>query len=76
MSSFLILVKEKTIYVHLEEVLSCGKLFITNTSGKSVFEENISKSDHLIINFNQPEGKYWITIQSQKTKTKKSFHIK
>lgn len=76
MSSFLILVKEKTVYVHLDEILNSGKLIITNSTGNTVFEEDLLQSHYRIINLDQPEGKYWITIQSMKTKTKKSFHLK
>ena len=76
MNSVMILVKEKTVYVHLEEILKNGELTITNTIGKTVFQEKIADSHYEVITLNKPEGKYWIKIDSDKIKTKKSFHLK
>lgn len=76
MNSVMILVKEKTVYVHLEEILKNGELVITNTTGNAVFQEKIADSFYEVITLEQPEGKYWITIDSDKIKTKKSFHLK
>ena len=44
MNSFMLLVKEKTIYVHLDEILQNGKLVITNSLGNIVFREKIIDS--------------------------------
>jgi hypothetical protein len=76
MNSFMLLVKEKTIYVHLDEILQNGKLVITNSLGNIVFREKITDSFYEVITLEQPEGKYWIKIDSDKMKIKKSFTLK
>jgi hypothetical protein len=76
MNSFMLLVKEKTVYVHLDEILQNGKLVITNSLGNIVFREEITDSFYEVITLEQPEGKYWIKIDSDKIKIKKSFILK
>jgi len=70
------MVKEKTVYIHLGQILQIGKLNILNTFGETVFQEKITNSYYEIITLDQPKGKYWIAIDSENIKTKKSFHIK
>ncbi len=69
-------VKEKTVYVHIYEILKTGILVITNSYGNTVFYKKIANSHYVIISLEQPIGKYWIEIDSDKVKTKKSFHLK
>lgn len=76
MESIMILVKGKTVYVHLGEILKSGELFITNTLGNRVFQEEITNSHYKVIKLDQPQGRYQLVIDSEKLKTKKSFHLK
>ena len=75
MNSFMLLVKEKTVYVHLYEILKNGKLVITNSLGNKVLRKKITDSFYEVITLEQPAGKYWIKIDSDEIKSKKSFHL-
>jgi hypothetical protein len=72
----MILVKEKTVYIQLNEILKNGDLVITNITGNTVLHEKITSSHYEVIWLDQPAGKYWIKIDSERIKTSKSFHIK
>ncbi|MBI9036672.1 MAG: hypothetical protein JEY97_00945 [Bacteroidales bacterium] len=76
MNSFILLVKQKTVYVHFDQILQSGKLVITNSRGNTVFREKLTDSFFEVITLEQPEGKYCIKIDSDKIKTKKSFNLK
>jgi hypothetical protein len=76
MNSVMLFVKEKTVYLHMEGILKKGDIVITNISGNIVFQEKLTNSHYEVISLDQPEGKYWISIETEKKKTKKSFHLK
>ena len=58
MNSVMIVVKGKTVYIHLGEILKEGKLNIINTQGAIILKENITNSHYEVITLDQPEGKY------------------
>lgn len=76
MNSIMILVKEKTVYIQLDEILKKGDMKITNALGNTVFHDKIANSHYKVVGLDQPAGKYWITVDSEKIKTRKSFHLK
>ncbi len=76
MNSVMIVVKEKTLYIHMGEILKIGKLSISNNEGETVFQEKITNSHYEIITLDRPKGKYWINIDSEILKTKRSFILK
>lgn len=75
MDSIVILVKEKTLYIHLGEMLKKAELTISDVLGAPIHTGQISQSNYEIITLDQPPGKYWLKIKSDKLKTKKSFHL-
>jgi hypothetical protein len=76
MNSVMILVKDKTVFIHFGEILNKGKLNIFDTLGHPVFNREFAKSNYEVISFEQPGGKYWLSIESDNLKTRKSFHLK
>lgn len=76
MHSVMILVKGKTVYINLGEILKSGTLQIMNSQGTTVFQEKITDSHYEVISVDEPEGKYWIVIESEQMNIRKSFHLK
>jgi len=76
MNSVMILVKNKTVFIRFGEILNNGRLNITNTLGRQVFNKEFTKSHYEIIPLHEPGGKYWLNVDSDSIKTKKSFHLK
>ncbi|MBN1338899.1 MAG: hypothetical protein JXA03_06225 [Bacteroidales bacterium] len=76
MNSIMILVKDKTVFVRFGEILDKGRLDITNALGHQVFNKDFTKSHYEIISLREPGGKYWLTVDSDGIRIKKSFHLK
>ncbi len=76
MDSILVLTRKKTILVHISELLEIGELSVINSQGDKVFHKDIKSSFFESFTLDQPEGKYWIVVNSGKMKIKKSFHLK
>lgn len=74
--SVMILVRDKTVHIHLGEILKQGNLVIDNARGEAVFSERIVNSYYEVIFLDQPNGKYWVRIDSDRLKIKKSFILK
>ncbi len=76
MDSILILTRKKTILVHFSELLKTGELRVLNSQGDKIFFKNVKNSILESFTLDQPEGKYWLIVNSDKMKIKKSFHLK
>ena len=77
MTPVLILTKSKTVFIHLDKIIDNGKLVITNREGNIIFKKSILFSFYEIIKLTgQQGGKYWLRIDSEKIKVKKSFQLK
>ncbi|MBE0655811.1 MAG: T9SS type A sorting domain-containing protein [Bacteroidales bacterium] len=75
-NSVMILVRDKTVYIQLGEILRNGNLSISDAHGKILMQVTILKSNFKVVDLNQPKGKYWVSIDSENMKVKKSFLLK
>ncbi|HPE57628.1 MAG TPA: hypothetical protein P5514_06530 [Bacteroidales bacterium] len=75
-NSVMVLVLNNTLYVNLGKIIKRGNLIIHDASGKTIFKEQIEETNYEVIKLDQPQGKYWITIDSENDLTKKTFHLK
>jgi hypothetical protein len=74
--SIMILVRDKTLYIHLGEILKQANLVIIDAKGITVFSDKVTNSYYKVITLDQPKGKYWVNIDSENMKVKKSFLLK
>lgn len=74
--SVMILVNNNIINIHFGEILKNGYLEITDAYGKTVFQKSLANTHYEVISLHQPEGKYWLSIDSEEIKTRRSFHYK
>ncbi|MCB2219840.1 MAG: T9SS type A sorting domain-containing protein [Bacteroidetes bacterium] len=74
--SVMIVVREKTVYIHLSEILKQGNLSIYDAQGNTIFKDKIANSYYEVITLDQPKGKYWVRIDSENLKMHKTFLLK
>jgi hypothetical protein len=75
MKSFLVVVIDKTLYIHFEEYLDNARITITNNNGEKIYENKINKSFYEIIKLDQPSGKYKLKVDSQQIFLTKTIQI-
>ncbi|RLD61141.1 MAG: hypothetical protein DRJ05_03285 [Bacteroidetes bacterium] len=73
--TFLVVVIDKTLYIHFEECQKKASITISNTDGKKIHEYDFQNSFHEIIKLDHPRGKYRIKIESEQINGIKTIQI-